>query len=130
MSYFLQAAALAMIGAILALVLQKQSKELSILLVLGCGICIYFLAVHFLEPVIDFVLELQQIGNLDGDMVRLLLKATGIGILAEVSGTICEDAGEATLGKMVRLCGSCAAMYLALPMLTAVMEMVKKLLEG
>lgn len=130
MNYFLQAAALAIIGAVLALVLQKQSKELSILLVLACGICIYFLAAHFLEPVIDFVLELQLMGNLDGEMVRLLLKATGIGILAEVSGTICEDAGEATLGKMVRLSGSCAAMYLALPMLTAVMEMVKKLLEG
>lgn len=35
MERFLQAAALAMVAAVLAVVLQKQSKEISVLLVMG-----------------------------------------------------------------------------------------------
>ena len=37
MERFLQAAALAMVAAVLAVVLQKQSKEISVLLVMACS---------------------------------------------------------------------------------------------
>lgn len=68
----------------------------------------------FLEPVVDFVTELRLLGQLDGATVTILLKTAGVGLLAELAGAVCEDAGEGTLAKMVRLCGSAAALYLAL----------------
>ena len=51
MDRFLQAAALAMVGAVLALVVQKQAKEISILMVIACSAVILALAAWFLEPV-------------------------------------------------------------------------------
>lgn len=119
-----------MVGAVLAVVLQKQAKELSVLLVIGCSALILTLAVWFLEPVVDFVTQLRLLGELDSEMVAILLKTAGVGLLAELAGTVCEDAGEGTLGKMARLCGSAAALYLALPLLTAVLDMVSELLGG
>lgn len=130
MGHFLQAVALSMVGAVLAVVLQKQAKELSVLLVIGCSALILTLAVWFLEPVVDFVTQLRLLGELDSEMVAILLKTAGVGLLAELAGTVCEDAGEGTLGKMARLCGSAAALYLALPLLTAVLDMVSELLGG
>lgn len=130
MGYFLQAAALAMVGAVLAIVVQKQVKELSILMVIACCAIILALAARFLEPIVDFATELRILGQLDGDMVAILLKAAGVGLIAELASAVCEDAGEGTLGKMVRLCGSAAALYLALPLMTAVLTMIQGLLEG
>ena len=130
MEHFLQAAALALVGAVLALVLQKQSKELAVLLTIGCSAMILTLCARFLEPVVDFVTQLRLLGNLDGEMVSILLKTVGVGILAELAAAVCEDAGEGTLGKMTRICGSAAAIYMALPLMTAVLDMVSGLLEG
>ncbi len=130
MEQFLQAAALAMVGAVLAIVLQKDSRELSVLLVIACSTAILFLAISFLEPLVDFVTRVRLLGNLDEGMVRILLKTAGVGLIAELAGAVCEDAGQGTLGKMVRICGSAAALYLALPLLTSVLEMIQGLLEG
>ena len=47
MDRFLQAAALAMVGAVLALVVQKQAKEISILMVIACSAVILALAAWF-----------------------------------------------------------------------------------
>ena len=107
MERFLQAAALAMVAAVLAVVLQKQSKEISVLLVMACSAVILALA----------------------DMVTILLKTAGVGLLAELAAAVCEDAGEGTLGKVARLCGSAAALYLALPLLTAVLDMLREMLK-
>ena len=129
MDRFLQAAALAMVGAVLALVVQKQAKEISILMVIACSAVILALAAWFLEPVVDFVTELRLLGQLDGATVTILLKTAGVGLLAELAGAVCEDAGEGTLAKMVRLCGSAAALYLALPLFTSVLDMSGDMLK-
>lgn len=57
------------------------------------------LAAWFLEPVVDFVTELRLLGQLDGATVTILLKTAGIGLLAELAGAVCEDAGEGTWPK-------------------------------
>lgn len=129
MGEFYQAAALAMVAAVLVLVLQKQSRELAVLLAIAGCVAVMLLAMQFLEPVVDFVSHLQSLGQLDGGMVSILLKVAGIGLVAELAATVCEDAGEAALGKMARLCGTAAALYLSLPMLTAVLELLQKMLE-
>ncbi len=129
MERFLQAAALAMVAAVLAVVLQKQSKEISVLLVMACSAVILVLAAWFLEPVVDFIAQLRLLGELDRDMVTILLKTAGVGLLAELAAAVCEDAGEGTLGKVARLCGSAAALYLALPLLTAVLDMLREMLK-
>ena len=83
-----------MVGAVLALVVQKQAKEISILMVIACSAVILALAAWFLEPVVDFVTELRLLGQLDGATVTILLKTAGVGLLAELAGAVCEDAGE------------------------------------
>ncbi|MGM9641245.1 MAG: SpoIIIAC/SpoIIIAD family protein [Faecousia sp.] len=130
MEHFLQAASLAMIGTILALVLKKQSKEIAILLTIACCISVLAIAAIFLEPVMDFITQLRLLAGLDGDMVAILMKAAGVGLIAEVAGAICQDAGESTLEKVVRICGNGAILYLTLPLLTAVFETLQMILEG
>lgn len=130
MDQFLQAASLAMIGTILALVLKKQSKEIAILLTIACCIAIITVAAAFLEPVVDFVVQLRLLAGLDAEMVGILLKAAGIGLVAEIAGAICQDAGESTLDKVIRICGNGAILYLSLPLLTAVFESLQMILEG
>lgn len=130
MNNYLQVIVLAVTGAILALILAKQTRELSILLTIACSVAIIGISFGFLEPIVDFVTELRLLGELEQGQVAILLRSAGMCLVTELACGICEDVGQSTLAKMVRFCGNVALVYIALPLLTAVMDVLKELLGG
>ena len=89
---------------------------------------VVMIAFSYLEPVLDFLRELEAIGDLQADMLGILLKAVGIGIVAEIAGMICCDAGNASLGKTVQLLGSAVILYLSIPVFSALLELIQTIL--
>ncbi len=113
---------------VLILVLQKQGKETALLLsVLVCCMA-GGLALGFLRPVLDFMGKLQALGALDHTMLQTLLKVVGIAITSEVAGLICTDAGSSSLGKILQFLASCVILWLSLPMLTRLLDLVEGIL--
>lgn len=130
MELFWKGTAAALIGAILALVLSKQEKDLSLLLTMAGCTLVLMLILGFLKPVLEFLRELQALGDLNADMLAVLLKALGIGLIAEIAALICTDAGNASLGKTVQLLGTSAILWLSLPVLRMLLDLVKSILGG
>ena len=85
-------------------------------------------ALHYLQPVISFLHMLEELSGLDGDMVAILLKATGIGIVAEIANLVCKDAGNESMGKSLQLLGSAVILYLSIPLFTALIDLLQKVL--
>lgn len=130
MDGMLKAAAGALITAMLAIILQKQGKEYALALVVavcGMGACLAF---TYIKPVISFLNELQELGNLDSEILKILLKAVGVGLLGEISGSICADSGNASLGKMLQLLSAAVILWLSLPILQQVMDLIGEVLKG
>ena len=71
---------------------------------------------------------LEELSGLDGDMVAILLKATGIGIVAEIANLVCKDAGNESMGKSLQLLGSAVILYLSIPLFTALIDLLQKVL--
>ena len=57
-----------------------------------------------------------------------LLKLAAIGILAQLAGSFCRESGQQALASAVTLCGSVAAVYVCLPIMTAVLDFLKELM--
>ena len=130
MEPWLQACGGALIVVILCLTLGKQGKDLGLLLTMA-GCCLVLLpAVRYLEPVMDFVRQLEDLGNLDGDLVGILLKAAGIGFLTEICNLVCSDGGNAALGKALQLLGSGVILWLSIPLFQALLDLLQKILGG
>lgn len=127
MEVFLEASALALAAVILIPVV-KQSGELGTLLSLGVCAMICISAGILLEPVIEFLEELRQAGELDSGFLAVLLKACGIGLLSQLAGMICADAGETAMGKAVGLLANTAVLLLSLPMLRQLLELLEEVL--
>ena len=128
MELFFKAAAGALITAILTLVLSKQEKDMGLMLTMaGCTMVLVLLA-SYLEPVLDFLKELQSIGDLNGDMLAVLLKAVGIGLVSEIAGLVCTDAGNASLGKSLQLLGSAVILWLSVPVFQMLLELIRQIL--
>ena len=128
MGIFWKAAAAALIAVVLGLALGKQEKDISTMLTMAVCCMIVVAALVYLEPVLDFLRELEAFGDLQGDMLGILLKALGIGLVAEIAGMVCNDAGNGSLGKTVQLLGSAVILYLSLPVFRVLLELIREIL--
>lgn len=128
MDWFWQAAAGVMVAVVLWIVLSQRGKDYA--LILSIGVCCLVLLVmgRYLEPVLDFVNHLQQVGNLQSQWLTILLKAVGIGLVVEIGGLICTDAGNVALGKTLQILGTVAILWLSIPLLTGLMELLEQIL--
>ena len=96
---FWHGAALAMITVILTLTLKKQNGEMAVLLLLAASVLLTAAMTQYLQPVVGFLRNLQQIGQVDGQMVGTLFKVVGISLVGQIAGLICADSGNAALGQ-------------------------------
>ena len=128
MDVFLKSAAGVLIALVVSLAVAKQGKDISLLLTIAVCCMVVTAAVAYLEPVIDFLNRLQTAGNLDGDMLTILLKAAGIGLLSELTALICADAGNGALGKTIQILASAVILWLSIPLFSALISLVEEIL--
>ena len=128
MGEYLRFAAAALIGLILVLVVGRQSRDLGMLLSLAVCVLLALGAMEFLEPVMELLHELKRLGELDGGAVGILLRCAGIGIISELAGLLCADAGEGAMGRALQICANAAILWLSLPLLRQVLTMIGEVL--
>lgn len=128
MTLFLQVCGAVLLALILVLTLKSNSKESGTILAIAVCCMTALAALHYLQPVISFLHMLKELSGLDGDMVAILLKTTGIGIVAEIANLVCKDAGNESMGKSLQLLGSAVILYLSIPLFTALIDLLQKVL--
>ena len=130
MNDFWKTTALIPLTVVLSLSVGKTEPDISA--VLGMvSLCIAACAaVTILEPVLDYLVELQRVFDLPEGLVSVLLKAVGIALVAELSASICTDAGSASLGKMLQILGGAVVLSLSLPMFRTLMTIIKEMIGG
>jgi len=125
MDVYLKATAAVLISVVACLVLSKQGKDFSILLSLCVCCMIVVSAATFLRPVLSFVQRLSDLAEIDDQMLSILLKAVGVALLAEVSALVCNDAGNATLGKSIQILSVTVIFWLSIPLLNELIDLIE-----
>ncbi len=128
MAAFWQVLGGVLIAAVLGLMLQQQGRDLGLLLSLGACAMVAIIAVNYLSPVVEFLQTLKEAGKLDGDMLRIMLKAVGIGLVGELAALICQDAGNSALAKTVQMLTAAVILWLSLPLMQALLDMVVQIM--
>lgn len=128
MEGFIQVSAGVLLTVLLTVALNKQGKDMAMLLTAAACCMVIAVVVTYLEPVLDFVSDLQVIGKLDSEMVRILLKTVGVSLVAEIAALICADCGNSALGKAIQILAVAAVLWLSLPLLRGLMDMIQKML--
>ncbi len=128
MERFLQVCAGILVTVLVTMLLNKQAKEMSLLLVVLVCCMTVAAAMWYLDPVIDFLGDLQAVGQLDPNAVGIILKTVGISLLAEIAALICADSGNSALGKSIQLLAVVTVLWLSLPLFGGLMDMVRSML--
>lgn len=117
-----------LITVLATLILSKKEKDFSILLVICVCCMIAAVSLGYLKEIIQFIRVLQQKGNLDSDLIGVLLKSVGIGILTEITCMICTDSGNSALGKVIQFLSSSVILWLSIPLFTQLLELIESVL--
>ncbi len=128
MDIFFKATAGILVALILYLVLLKQGKDYSVLLTLFVCCCVSVAAMSHFGNIVDLLRNLQTKGQIDSQMFRIILRAVGIGILAEITSTICADAGNAALGKTIQFLSSVIVLWMSIPIFESLISLVEEIL--
>lgn len=121
-------AALAVVAALCAAVVKKQSPEIAMVLALAAGVMILLSCAQGLARVLDFLDGLAEFGGLSSAVVTPVVKVAGIAVVTRIAAEICRDAKEGGLASFVETSGTVLALLTALPLLTAVLSTLEGLL--
>ncbi len=130
MEIFLKAIAGVLVAVVLNQVVQVRDKHFSVLLVLAVCCMVFTLAGKYIEQILAFFDNLKSIGGLNGDILQIMLKSFGICLLADLSTTICQDAGNLALGKMIQLISSVCVIWISLPAFSELITLAQSILEA
>lgn len=130
MDDFWKTTALILLSVVLSLSVGKTEPDISAVLGMVALCIAACAAVTILEPVLDYLVELQRVFDLPEGLVSVLLKAVGIALVAELSASICTDAGSASLGKMLQILGGTVVLSLSIPMFRTLMTIIKEMIGG
>lgn len=128
MENFVKIAAGILVALVLYLLLNKQGKDFSTLVTLAVCCMVICTVMSYLKPVIVFMEKLEQLGKFDPEMMQIMFKAVGIGLLAEIVSLICADAGNSSMGKSLQILASVTILCLATPLFTSLIEIIEEVL--
>ncbi len=128
MEMFLKTTAGVLTALILWLCLNKQGKDFSVLLNLAVCTMIIAAGFAFLKPVLDFVENIRSVGNLDGQLLSVILKVVGIGLITEVCTHVCKDAGNESMGKSLQILSSVMILWMSIPVFEKLLSLLDEIL--
>lgn len=127
MDLFWKTIAGTLIGVVLAAQFINTEKHIGILLKLFLCVMGMAVIVTLLRPIIDFLQELEELGDLRNDILMVLLKASGLGITSEIAANACMDAGSPALNKMITLLGTAAILSVSIPVFRTLLELIQQI---
>ena len=128
MELFWKASAGILMAVLLIVTVEKQEKDIALLLTMLVGAMAAIVGLNFLKPVISFFYQLEELGDLQSGVLNILLKATGIGLVSELTASICKDSGNSSLAQAVKMLGIMTMLSLSLPILETLLELIQTIL--
>lgn len=128
MSVIVKAAAIAIAGAILTLLLKKSAPEMSFALSLAISLLAAGLAAGVMEELTEIIDLAREQTGLSPAVVGPVVKCIGIGVVTRLSADLCKDAGQGAIASSVELCGAACALTAALPLVRTLLQMVSDML--
>lgn len=124
----LQIAGIGLIAAVLVMVLREQKPVFAFLLTLFTGILIILFLIGKIAEVIDMLRNVVERSGINVVFLQTMLKIIGIAYIAEFAAQITRDAGAESIASKIEMAGKILILFMAIPIITAIIETVLELL--
>ena len=115
------------VASILALVLKKYNADYSLILTI-CSVAVIFTYIVgcFIEGFTS-IKEIFESSDISVSYLSILLKCTGVCLIAEFTADCCKDAGQQALSSLSAYGGRVFVLLISLPLFTELLSIIKEL---
>lgn len=124
----LKIAAIALTGVILASLMKTVNKDISLYIILAAIIIILLEVFDKLTGIFAFLEGIYGSITYGREFFPVILKILAIAYITDFTAQLCKDAGENSIGSKVELAGKVIIFYAAMPILTAILDLIQTLL--
>lgn len=124
----LKIAAIALTGVILASLMKTVNKDISLYIILAAIIIILLEVFDKLTGIFAFLEGIYGSITYGREFFPIILKILAIAYITDFTAQLCKDAGENSIGSKVELAGKVIIFYAAMPILTAILDLIQTLL--
>ena len=114
-------------GVLLCLILKKDTPGLALAVTVTVVSVLCFLLLSAVEQVLAFVRDMADLADLADGLFLPVIKCVGIAIVTKIASDLCRDAKETAIASTIELAGTGVALYLTLPLFTALVKLVRTL---
>ena len=125
MELVLKLIALCLLTAVLTLLLKKDNAELSLLLTVSAVLLGMLMLLAAFDEVSGLGAELLEMTKLAPTLFVPLLKVMAIALIVRIGGALGADAGQSALSALLETAGAVCALWCAVPLLRAVVDMLE-----
>ncbi|NLM37645.1 MAG: stage III sporulation protein AD [Firmicutes bacterium] len=108
-------------------ILRREYEEYAVLLSVLVGVIILLRLIGRLTELVRVFSYLAQKAQVQPDYLATIFKVMGVAYVAGFGAQICKDAGENALGLRLELAGKIIILFMAVPVMVAIFEMVLRL---
>ena len=125
----LKIAAVALTGVILASVMKTVNKEITIYIILATVIILFLSIIDKLWEAFRFLEGIYDTVTYGRSFFPVIIKVLAVAYITDFTAQLCRDSGENAIGSKVELAGKVMIFYLAMPVLSAILELISSLLD-
>ena len=117
-----------LIALIIIIIVKQYRPEFAIYISIIAGCIILYLIIDKLHGVVDLLRTISQKSGINSGFLSLLLKITGIAILAEFAINICKDSGEGAIASKIEIGSKVVIISMAIPIISNLLDVILKLI--
>ncbi len=121
---FLTICGFGVLAVVLCVIVRQMKPDSALGISIAAGIVILAAVLSAVAPSIAVISELSEKTGINGDLVKILLKALAICYITTLCADCARDAGESALGSKLELAGRAAIAVISLPVFTNLAEFV------
>lgn len=120
---------IAVIGLTAVVILRGTKPEYAVFAGIVTGIILLGAALLEFGSVVSYIRDMTEKTGFSLYSATIL-KALGIGILAQTTADVCRDSGEAAIASKVEFAAKIIILLLAIPILKTLLDLISRMLSG
>ena len=116
MELVVKAAVICVVVSLTAALLERDTPQLGLLLILAAVAVVMTFALSFYEDVAELMDTLLAESGLSGTLFIPILKIIAISLVTKLGGDVCKDSGQSALADTVDIAGTFCALLAAEPL--------------
>lgn len=128
MSEVIKIIGIGMISLIIIIIIKQYRPEFAVYISIIAGILILAISLQKMGEIVSLIKSISDKAGINGEFLKIILKITGIAILAEFAISICKDSGESAIASKIEMGSKVIIISMSIPIISSLLELMLNIL--